>query len=54
MSWELFVGDGTPHREDPDEEAWERIPPLRSWRQRTPSKARVPARLFSLLRGPFA
>ena len=39
MSWELFVGDGTPHREDPDKEAWERIPPLRSWRQRTPGKA---------------
>jgi MoxR-like ATPase len=39
MSWELFVGDGTPHREDPDKEAWERIPPLRSWRQRMPGKA---------------
>ena len=41
MSWELFVGDGIPHREDPTKEAWERIPPLRSWRQRTHAGAPV-------------
>jgi len=41
MTWELFVGDGTPHREDPAKEAWDRIPPLRSWRQRTPGEAPV-------------
>lgn len=34
MSWELFTGDGVPRRDDPEREAWEKIPPLRSWRQR--------------------
>lgn len=41
MSWDLFVGDGIPHREDSTKEAWERIPPLRSWRQRTHAGAPV-------------
>jgi MoxR-like ATPase len=34
LSWELFVGDGIARRDDPDTEAWQKIPPLRSWRQR--------------------
>ena len=33
MSWELFTGDGTPRRADPEKEAWEAIPSLRPWRQ---------------------
>jgi MoxR-like ATPase len=33
MSWELFTGSGTPRREDPEAEAWQRIPPLPSWRR---------------------
>lgn len=41
MSWELFVGDGIPHREGHTKEAWERIPPLRSWRLRVPGVAPV-------------
>jgi MoxR-like ATPase len=41
MSWELFTGDGVPRREDPRAEAWERIPPLRSWRQRVTGEAPV-------------
>ena len=34
MSWELFTGDGIPRRNDPAQEVWQQIPPLRSWRQR--------------------
>lgn len=41
MSWELFRGDGERHRTDPDKEAWEQIPPLRSWRRRVPGEAPV-------------
>lgn len=41
MTWEIFVGDGTPHRKDPTKESWEQIPPLRSWRQRTSGEAPV-------------
>lgn len=41
MSWELFRGDGIPHRADPAREAWEEIPDLRSWRKRVPGKAPV-------------
>jgi len=41
MNWELFVGDGIPHRADHAKEAWERIPPLRSWRHRVPGIAPV-------------
>ncbi|MGW2889180.1 AAA family ATPase [Streptomyces griseoruber] len=32
MSWELFTGDGRPHRARPDEEAWRRIPGPPPWR----------------------
>jgi MoxR-like ATPase len=39
MKWELFVGNGKPHRENPTEEAWREIPPLRSWRQHRPGEA---------------
>jgi MoxR-like ATPase len=42
MSWNLFVGDGRqPQREDPEREAWERIPPLRPWRWREGGQAPV-------------
>jgi MoxR-like ATPase len=41
LSWELFVGDGLPRRDDPDTEAWRKIPPLRPWRQRPPGVAPV-------------
>ncbi len=41
MSWNLFVGDGTPRRAVPGEEAWKEIPELRSWRQRTSGQAPV-------------
>jgi len=41
MSWDLFVGDGQPHRADPAKKAWTRIPRLRSWRQREKGKAPV-------------
>jgi MoxR-like ATPase len=34
MSWELFTGTGIPYRDHPGSQAWERIPPLRSWRHR--------------------
>jgi MoxR-like ATPase len=35
MSWELFTGTGIPDRDEADAPAWQRIPPLRSWRQRS-------------------
>jgi MoxR-like ATPase len=35
MSWELFTGTGIPHEDESGAPAWERIPPLRSWRQRS-------------------
>jgi MoxR-like ATPase len=41
MSWELFTGDGVPRRADPGKEAWEAIPPLRSWRQHATGKPPV-------------
>ena len=41
MTWDLFIGDGTPRRAAPGEEAWKQIPELRSWRQRTPGHAPV-------------
>lgn len=41
MSWDLFVGDGRARRDDPDREAWERIPPLRPWRQRESDKVPI-------------
>jgi MoxR-like ATPase len=41
MSWELFRGNGIPHRVDPAKEAWEEIPDLRPWRERVPGKAPV-------------
>jgi MoxR-like ATPase len=41
MSWDLFLGDGDVHRDDPDREAWERIPPLPSWRRREPGRPPV-------------
>jgi MoxR-like ATPase len=34
MSWDLFVGNGKPRRANKNEEAWRRIPELRSWRLR--------------------
>jgi MoxR-like ATPase len=41
MSWNLFVGDGQPHRANPEMKAWTQIPPLRSWRLREKGKAPV-------------
>jgi MoxR-like ATPase len=41
MSWVLFTGNGVPRRAEADREAWEEIPPLRSWRQRSPGRAPV-------------
>src|SRR5579872_1070924 len=41
MNWDLFVGDGQPHRADPREKVWTQIPPLRSWRVRQKHKAPV-------------
>jgi MoxR-like ATPase len=41
MSWKLFKGDGKPHRAEPSREAWEDIPPMRSWRQRAAGQAPV-------------
>jgi len=41
MSWDLFVGDGRPHRADPEKKAWTQIPPLRSWRLRQKDTAPV-------------
>jgi MoxR-like ATPase len=41
MSWDLFVGDGQPHRADPVKRAWTQIPPLRSWRLRQKDKAPI-------------
>jgi MoxR-like ATPase len=41
MSWDIFTGDGVPHRTVVDREAWEEIPPLRSWRQRAAGRAPV-------------
>jgi MoxR-like ATPase len=41
MSWDLFVGDGKRRRVNPQEPAWTRIPPLRSWRLRQKNKAPV-------------
>jgi MoxR-like ATPase len=41
MSWELFTGDGIPHRARPEEAAWKQIPPLRPWRQRAAGEAPV-------------
>jgi len=35
MTWELFSGTGDPQRDESGQPAWERIPPLRSWRQRS-------------------
>ena len=35
MSWELFTGTGIPREDESGAPAWERIPPLRSWRQRS-------------------
>lgn len=38
MSWELFTGNAAPQRDErsPGQEAWERIPPLRPWREHRP------------------
>jgi MoxR-like ATPase len=41
MRWDLFVGDGQPHRADPEQKAWIQLPPLRSWRLRQKDKAPV-------------
>jgi MoxR-like ATPase len=41
MSWDLFVGDGQPHRADPEQEAWTQLPPLRPWRLRQKGRAPV-------------
>jgi MoxR-like ATPase len=41
VSWELFTGDGIPHRVRPEEAAWNQIPPLRPWRQRRDGQAPV-------------
>lgn len=41
MSWDLFVGDGQPHRADPEQKAWMQIPRLRSWRLRQKGKAPI-------------
>jgi MoxR-like ATPase len=43
MSWELFTGDGVPHRnrDKSNEEAWNRIPPPPPWRLRAAGKAPV-------------
>jgi MoxR-like ATPase len=41
VSWELFTGDGIPHRARPEEAAWKQIPPLRPWRQREAGEAPV-------------
>jgi MoxR-like ATPase len=35
MSWELFTGTGVPSEDGSATRPWERIPPLRSWRQRS-------------------
>jgi MoxR-like ATPase len=39
--WDLFQGNGRPHRSDPKVAAWKEIPPLRSWRLRAPGEAPV-------------
>jgi MoxR-like ATPase len=41
VSWELFTGDGVPHRARPKEAAWKQLPPLRPWRQRAAGQAPV-------------
>jgi MoxR-like ATPase len=41
MNWNLFTGDGIPHRDDPAQEVWQQIPPLRSWRQHPAGKPPV-------------
>ena len=41
MSWELFTGEGVPHRARPKEAAWKQLPPLRPWRQRAAGQAPV-------------
>ncbi|MFF0204570.1 hypothetical protein [Streptomyces sp. NPDC005017] len=41
MSWDLFVGDGKPHRAREDEEAWRRIPDPPRWRTQSPTEPPV-------------
>jgi MoxR-like ATPase len=41
VSWELFTGNGIPHRGRHEEEAWKQLPPLRPWRQRAVGEAPV-------------
>lgn len=48
MSWELFTGDGQVRRGSPDEEAWNQIPPLRSWRHRAAGRGPATAPVFEM------
>jgi MoxR-like ATPase len=48
MSWELFTGSGVPQRDDSGAPAWERIPPLRSWRQRASGGGPATAPVFEM------
>ncbi|MFE1437174.1 ATPase [Streptomyces sp. NPDC058739] len=41
MSWELFVGDGKPHRARKGEEAWRRIPKPPRWRTQSATEPPV-------------
>jgi MoxR-like ATPase len=41
VSWKLFTGDGLPRRAVPEKEAWDKIPPLRSWREQVTGQAPV-------------
>lgn len=48
MSWELFTGSGIPHRDDSGSQAWQRIPPLRSWRHRASGGEPATAPVFEM------
>ena len=48
MSWELFTGSGIPQRDDPEAEAWQRIPPLRPWRRRPSGGESATAPVFEM------
>ena len=51
MSWDLFTGSGIPHQDDSGSQAWERIPPLRSWRHRATGGEPVTAPVFDMPEG---
>jgi MoxR-like ATPase len=51
MSWELFTGSGIPIRDNFGRQAWERIPPLRSWRNRAGGNEPATAPVFDMPAG---